>query len=265
MGDGYVRTGVKDGIATITFHHPKSNSLPGAILRAMAAAIDEAGANRDVRVIVLRSDGDPDKPGQAKVFCSGASFDELLAIDDEKKGLEFFSGFAQVINAIRKAPCFVIGRIQGKTVGGGVGLAAACDVSYAHESANARLSELAIGIGPFVVGPAVERRIGSSAFGLMSISPTTWRDAKWCLEHGLYAATFPTVPQVDQAVDDHARELASYSPEAMHELKKVLWKGTEDWDRLLIERAAISGRLVLSEFTSRAIRGFKSKAESRKS
>lgn len=255
MADGYVRTGVKDGIATITFHHPKSNSLPGGILRAMAAAISEAGSNREVRAIILRSDGD-------KVFCSGASFDELLAIDDAKKGLEFFSGFALVINAIRKAPCFVIGRIHGKAVGGGVGLAAACDASYAHESASARLSELAVGIGPFVVGPAVERRVGVSAFGLMSISPATWRDAKWCLERGLYAAVYPTVPQVDQAVDDHARELASYSPEAMHELKKALWKGTEDWDRLLIERAAISGRLVLSEFTSKAIRGFKAKAKS---
>ncbi len=256
MNDGYVKHAVADGIATVTFHHPKSNSLPGHVLRDLADAITRMGADPAVRVIVLRSDGD-------KAFCAGASFDELLTIDTAAKGLAFFSGFALVINAIRTAPCLVIGRVHGKAVGGGVGLAAACDVSYAHSGSSARLSELAIGIGPFVVGPAVERKVGTGAFGFMSFTPAAWRDADWCRQSGLYQAVFATVEELDQAVDAHARELAGYSPDAMRDLKRVLWRGTEDWDSLLAERAATSGRLILSDFAMNAINRFKAEAAKR--
>ena len=250
MSDGYVNSEVKDGIATVTFHHPKSNSLPGHILRGMAQAIEQCGKDPQVRVIILRSEGD-------KAFCAGASFDELVAIEDEAKGLEFFSGFALVINAIRKAPVFVIGRIHAHCVGGGVGLAAAVDFALAHEEATARLSELAIGIGPFVVGPAVERKVGAGAFGLMSATPATRRDSHWCERHGLFSELFSHAGTLDIRLNELAHELAAYSPEAMAELKRVMWRGTEDWDRLLAERAAISGRLVLSEFTRNAIAKFK--------
>lgn len=255
MNEGHVKTDIADGIATVTFHHPKSNSLPAAILSALARNIEEAGANKDVRVIVLRSEGE-------KAFCAGASFDELVAIDSEAAGLRFFNGFALVINAIRTVPCFVIGRVQCKAVGGGVGLAAAVDVCYSHRSASVKLSELAIGIGPFVVGPAVERKIGAG-FGLMSITPATWRTAEWAEKHGMYAAVLDTVEELDAAVDAHAKELSTYSPEAMAELKKVMWRGTEDWGTLLPERAAVSGRLVLSEFTREAIAEFKRKVAAR--
>lgn len=248
--EGYVRTDIAEGIATITFHHPKSNSLPAAVLSALARNLTDAGTNKDVRVIVLRSDGD-------KAFCAGASFDELVAIDSESAGLEFFNGFARVINAIRQVRCFVIGRVQGKAVGGGVGLAAAVDICYAHQSAAVKLSELAIGIGPFVVGPAVERKIGNGAFGYMSATPAAWQTAEWALQKGLYAELYPTMDALDKAVDAHARELAAYSPEAMAELKKIMWSGTDNWGTLLPERAAVSGRLVLSEFTRQAIAAFK--------
>jgi len=256
MSDGYVKTSTEGGIATVTFHHPKSNSLPGHILRGMADAISAAGKDPDVRVIVLRSDGD-------KAFCAGASFDELVAINDAATGLTFFSGFAHVINAIRKAPVLVIGRIHAHTVGGGVGLACAVDIAYAHDKASARLSELAIGIGPFVVGPAVERKVGPGTFGLLSASPALRREADWCVERGMYAEAFPTIEALDARIEAHTKELAAYSPEAMAELKQVMWKGTEDWDDLLIERAAISGRLVLSAFTRNAIARFKAEAAKR--
>lgn len=252
MEEGYVHTTISGGIATVTFHHPKSNSLPSKVLTALAGNIAEAGADEAVRVIVLRSEGD-------KAFCAGASFDELTAISSEADGLAFFNGFALVINAIRTAPCLVLGRVQSKAVGGGVGLAAAVDVCYAHEGASLRLSELAIGIGPFVVGPAVERKVGTSAFGLLSTTPATWRTAEWALHHGLYAECFTTVEALDAAVNAHARELAACSREAMAELKQMLWRGTGDWGRLLPERAAISGRLVLSDFTREAIAEFKRK------
>ncbi|MBK9287152.1 MAG: enoyl-CoA hydratase/isomerase family protein [Flavobacteriales bacterium] len=250
MNDGYVKSEVIDGIATVTFHHPKSNSLPGHVLRSMAQAIEDAGRNSDVRVIILRSDGE-------KAFCAGASFDELASIDSKEQGLTFFSGFALVINAIRKAPVLVIGRIHSHTVGGGVGLACAVDIAYAHESASARLSELAIGIGPFVVGPAVERKVGTGLFGLLSATPATRRSSAWCEQHGLYAEVFPTIEALDERINAHAKELVAYSPEAMADLKKVMWTGTEDWDTLLTERAAVSGRLVLSDFTRSAIAAFK--------
>ncbi|HMU13317.1 MAG: enoyl-CoA hydratase/isomerase family protein [Bacteroidetes bacterium] len=248
--DGHVKTSTEGGIATITFHHPKSNSLPGHVLRGMAQAIGDAGKRSDVRVIILRSEGD-------KAFCAGASFDELVAIDNKEKGLEFFSGFAHVINAIRKAPVLVIGRIHSHCVGGGVGLACAVDIAYAHESASARLSELAVGIGPFVVGPAVERKVGTGTFGLLSATPAMRRSAAWCEQRGMYAEVFTTVEDLDARIDAHAKELAAYSPEAMAELKNVMWSGTEHWDNLLTERAAISGRLVLSDHTRNAIAKFK--------
>ncbi len=250
IDDGEVKSTIADGIATVSFHHPKSNSLPGHVLQAMATAITQAGVDRSVRVIILRSEGE-------KAFCAGASFDELVAINSERKGTEFFTGFANVINAIRKVSVFVIGRIHSHTVGGGVGLACAVDIAYAHEKASARLSELAIGIGPFVVGPAVERKTGPANFGLLSATPATRRSAQWCEANGIYSEIFPTIEALDEAITAHAKELASYSPDAMAELKKIMWRGTEDWDDLLSERAAISGRLVLSEFTRNAIAGFK--------
>ena len=256
MNDGYVRHTIAEGVATVTFHHPKSNSLPGHILRSMAEAIEACGHDPSVRVIVLKSEGD-------KAFCAGASFDELVAIDSPEQGLAFFSGFALVINAIRKAPVMVIGRIHAHTVGGGVGLACAVDVAYAHQDASARLSELAVGIGPFVVGPAVERKVGTGAFGLLSITPAMRRDAQWCLAHGMFAEIFPTTEALEARVEAHAKELASYSAEAMADLKKVMWRGTEDWDQLLLERAAISGRLVLSEHTRAAIAKFKAQTAGR--
>lgn len=256
MSDGYVKTTAANGIATVTFHHPKSNSLPGHILRGMAEAITAAGHAPETRVIILRSDGD-------KAFCAGASFDELVAIEDESRGLEFFSGFAHVINAIRTVPVFVIGRIHSHCVGGGVGLACAVDIAYAHSGASARLSELAVGIGPFVVGPAVERKVGTGHFGLLSATPATRRSAQWCEQHGIYAEVHDSIEALDDRISAHAKELAAYSPEAMADIKRVLWNGTEDWNDLLIERAKVSGRLVLSDFTRNAIAKFKAEAAKR--
>lgn len=249
--EAYVRTEVDDrGIGTVEFFHPASNSLPGHMLRGLAAAISDAGTRDDIRVIVLKSGGD-------RAFCAGASFDELVAISNEDEGLHFFSGFAMVINAIRTCPKFVIGRVQGKTVGGGVGLAAAADHCFATQFASVKLSELAVGIGPFVVGPAVERKLGVSGMATLAIDAKSWKSAQWAANHGLYSEVFDTAEALDEAVDRLAADLASSHPEAMTELKRVLWEGTEHWGDLLNERAAISGRLVLSDFTRNAIAAFK--------
>jgi methylglutaconyl-CoA hydratase len=250
--EGHVKSSIASGICTITFFHPQSNSMPGALLRQLAEEINKAGEYKHVRVIVLQSEGE-------KAFCAGASFDELISIKDYESGKLFFSGFAMVINAIRKAPKFVIARVQGKAVGGGVGIASAADYTLALNTASVKLSELAVGIGPFVVGPAVERKIGNAAFAALSINATEWQSAQWANEKGLYADVFETIQQLDEAVIKLAAQLANSNPEAMMELKKVCWKGTEHWDTLLLERAEISGRLVLSEFTINAINKFKSK------
>lgn len=252
MAEAYVRTENHKGIATIEFFHPQSNSLPAKILGDLAAAIVHAGEDPSTIVIVLRSAGE-------KVFCSGASFDELVAIKTEKEGLAFFSGFARVINAMRTCPRFIIGRIQGKCVGGGVGLAAAVDYAIAAEGADVKLSELAVGIGPFVVGPVVERKIGVSAFSQLAIDAAMWRNADWARRKGLFAELHPNPEDMDESVKRLANTLAHSSPEAMAEIKKVAWKGTENWDTLLIERAMISGRLVLGDFTRNAIEKFKTK------
>ncbi len=250
MSTQKISSEISNGVATITFFHPQSNSLPGILLRELAGAITAAGANKEAKVIVLKSEGD-------KAFCAGASFDELISINDLETGTYFFSGFAAVINAIRKAPKFVIARVQGKAVGGGVGLASAADYTIAHINASIKLSELAVGIGPFVVGPAVERKMGTSAFTQLSIDATSWKDASWAREKGLYTDLYETLEELDQAVDKLANTLATSNPEAMMLLKKAFWLGTEHWDVLLAERAGMSGRLVLSDFTRNAIEGFK--------
>ena len=247
----FVQTEVDDrGIGIITFYHPASNSLPGNILRQLTDQIHDAGSNSKIRVIVLKSGGD-------RAFCAGASFDELMAVSNEQEGLSFFSGFALVINAIRTCPKLVIGRVQGKTVGGGVGLAAAVDHCLATKFAAVKLSELAVGIGPFVVGPAVERKLGVSGMAALAVDARSFKSAEWAANRGSYAEVFPTVEELDQAVDRLASELASSNPDAMAHLKRTLWEGTEHWDALLNERAGISGRLVLSEFTRNAIASFK--------
>jgi len=247
---GAVETSIENGIATITFSHPKSNSLPGKVLRQLAETITELGGNDAAKVIVLKSAGE-------RAFCAGASFDELLSIEDYPTGKEFFMGFARVINAARKCPKFIIGRVQGKAVGGGVGMASAVDYCLATEHALVKLSELAIGIGPFVVGPAVERKVGSGPFSQLAINATVWQSAQWAKEKGLYADIFTTVEELDTAVAELAGKLAASNPEAMDLLKKAAWKGTEDWDQLLESRAEMSGKLVLSEFTTNAIGQFK--------
>ena len=251
--EGKVESKIEAGIATVTFFHPQSNSLPGSLLRKLAAEIESAGKNSEAKVIVLKSEGE-------KTFCAGASFDELVAIDSLEKGKEFFSGFAAVINAMRKAPKFVIARVQGKAVGGGVGVASAADYTLAHESASVKLSELAVGIGPFVVGPAVERKMGTSAFTQLSINASEWQTASWAKEKGLYADVFSSMTELDSAIYVLSDKLSKSNPEAMSMLKKVFWKGTENWDTLLIERAEMSGKLVLSGFTRNAITKFKTGA-----
>ncbi|MFZ9587119.1 MAG: enoyl-CoA hydratase/isomerase family protein [Crocinitomicaceae bacterium] len=241
-----------DGLGTITFGHPMSNSLPGKILRKLAETITEAGQNEAVKVILLRSQGE-------RAFCAGASFDELISIEDLETGHHFFSGFALVINACRKCPKLIIGRVQGKAVGGGVGLASSVDYCFATTRAEVKLSELAVGIGPFVVGPAVERKIGLAAMSELAINATEWRSAQWAKEKGLYTDIFEDAETMDQEMNRLIRQLLQSNPEAMMELKRIFWQGTENWDQLLLERASISGRLVLSDFTRNAISAFKAK------
>ncbi|HKK39029.1 MAG TPA: enoyl-CoA hydratase/isomerase family protein [Cryomorphaceae bacterium] len=240
----------ENGIGTIEFFHPASNSLPGAILKSLADTIADAGSDEDIRVIVLKSTGN-------RAFCAGASFDELMSIDNEAVGKEFFMGFARVINAMRKAPKFIIGRVQGKTVGGGVGLASSVDYCFATQHASIKLSELAIGIGPFVVGPAVERKVGVSGMSQLTIDATGWRSPEWAQSHGLFAHVFESTDEMDARITELAEQLAKSNPEAMAALKQNFWLGTENWDRLLEERAAMSGRLVLSDFTRNSISAFK--------
>ena len=250
--EGYVKSETHAGITTIEFFHPQSNSLPAKILEALTKEIHFAGTHDETKVIILKSAGE-------KSFCSGASFDELIEIKTEAEGLRFFSGFAHVINAMRKCPKLIIARIQGKCVGGGVGLAAAADYAIATHNAEIKLSELAIGIGPFVVGPAVERKIGTAAFSALAIDAATWRNSEWAKRKGLFAEVHENIENMDESISKLANTLAHSNPHAMAELKKVFWKDTFHWDVLLTERAAISGKLILSNFSKEAIKKFKTK------
>lgn len=247
---GLLLTSIENKIATLEFSHPASNSFPAELLRNLTNEINSLSTHPDVLVLVIKSQG-------TSVFCAGASFDELMAITNQKEGEAFFAGFANLINAMRKCPKLIVGRIQGKAVGGGVGIAAACDYALATKQASIKLSELAIGIGPFVIEPAVSRKIGKTALSEMTLAAHEWKTADWAKEKGLYANTFETIELLDEALDEFSSRLASFNPEALFEIKKILWEGTDHWDELLKERAAISGRLVLSDFTKKALNQFK--------
>ena len=247
---GSISISIDASIATIEFGHPASNSFPSSLLHELTQTIETVGNDPEVMVLVLKSQG-------TAAFCAGASFDELLAVTTEAEGKTFFSGFAHLINAMRKCPKIIVGRVQGKAVGGGVGIAAACDYVLATQEANIKLSELAIGIGPFVIEPAVSRKIGKTALAELSLAAGEWKSAAWAKEKGLYANTFETIEKLDDALSILTRQLASYNPEALAEMKKVLWDGTSHWDTLLLDRAAITGTLVISEVTKKALAAFK--------
>ncbi|MGV6832411.1 MAG: enoyl-CoA hydratase/isomerase family protein [bacterium] len=250
MTQPYVKQTIDNGVGTIEFFHPAHNSLPGNILAELAETITQAGSNDDIKVIVLKSGGD-------RTFCAGASFKELININDAETGRIFFSGFANVINAMRKCPKFIIGRVQGKTVGGGVGLASATDYCMATKFAAIKLSELNVGIGPFVVGPAVQRKLGLSGMSQIAIDANSFYPAEWAKQKGLFTQVYESTEELDEAVKSFAENLCTYNLDAMKDMKQMFWKGTEDWDNLLAERAAISGRLVLSDFTKETLKRFK--------
>jgi methylglutaconyl-CoA hydratase len=246
---GYVKSVEAGGIRTIEFFHPSHNSLPSNLLEDLRSAIHDAGKDNGTKVIVLKSSGD-------RTFCAGASFNELASISDAVTGKTFFMGFAYLINAIRRCPKIVIGRVQGKAVGGGVGLASACDYTMGTKYASIRLSELAVGIGPFVIGPAVERKVGVSAFSHMALNATEWQTAGWAKQKGMYTEAFETTKQLDEYIEHFTSILVKSNPEALRLLKKVFWEGCENWDELLAERAEMSGNLVLSDFSKNAIQSF---------
>ena len=251
MNESYVKLTIKNNIGEVEFCNPSHNALPSVLLQDLVTKIEEAGDNKDVKVVVLKSAGD-------RTFCAGASFNELISISDMATGKAFFSGFANVINAMRKCPKLIIGRIQGKAVGGGVGLAAACDYTLATKYAAIKLSELSIGIGPFVIEPAVSRKMGQSSMSEMTINAEQFYDATYAKTNKLYANVFETLEALDEAVLELATKLSSYNPEALANMKQVLWSEYSHWDKLLIDRALISGTLVLSDFTKKKLAGFSS-------
>lgn len=247
--NGTLITTFADTVATLEFGHPASNSFPSDLLNRLAKELDNLSSNPKISIIILKSSGD-------KAFCAGASFEELLAVSNQEEGTLFFSGFAHVLNAMRRCSKLIIGRIHGKAVGGGVGIVAACDYTFATIESNLKLSELEIGIGPFVIEPAVTRKIGKAAMGEMTMD-TEWRTAVWANQNGLFSKVFANQKTLDIELIAFAKKLSHYNPEALKELKKTLWIGTENWDTLLYERAAISGKLVLSEFAKSALSPFK--------
>lgn len=248
--DGSLYTHIENGIGIVEFGHPASNSFPSVLLARLEKEILKLSEDDSAKIILLKSEGE-------KAFCAGASFNELVAINDMQSGKLFFSGFANVINAMRKCKKLIVGRVQGKTVGGGVGLVAACDYAMATEAAAIKLSELSIGIGPFVIAPAVERKIGTGALAELTLAAHEWKNAYWAQEKGLYAKVLENIHELDKELEVFTEKLASYNPEALYEMKKIFWKGTDHWSELLLENAAISGELVLSEFTKKALEKFK--------
>lgn len=242
----YVKSSTSNKVGTIEFFHPSHNALPADLIQDIVCQIHEMGMNKSVNVIILRSGGD-------RTFCAGANFDELMAIENEREGFNFFMGFANIINAIRTCPKLVIGRIQGKAVGGAVGIASAVDYCFATKFAAIRLSEINIGIGPFVIGPAVERAVGCSTFRHMTLNPDTFFSPEWAMEKGVFDEVYDSIEEMDKAISSFALNLATKSPESLQEVKTMFWQNTGHWEDLMRERASVSGRLVLSEYTKQKL------------
>ncbi len=250
--DGVIKTSIEKNIATVSFFHPASNSFPSLLLANLTQELNVLSKSDAVNLIILKSEGNG-------AFCAGASFDELLEVSNLEEGRLFFSGFANVINAMRSCSKIIIGRVHGKAVGGGVGIISACDYVFATNNASTKLAELAIGIGPFVIEPAVSRKIGKTAMTEMTLAAIEWKNAEWSLNKGLFTQLFNSLDELDSSLNNFALNLASYNPEALVEMKKAIWEGTENWSTLLYERAEISGKLVLSDFTKNALQKFKTK------
>ena len=248
---GTIFTHIDHYIATVTFSHPKSNSFPSELLQKLVDTFNRLSDDDSVKVIVLQSEGD-------KAFCAGASFDELLTVTTLEEGKRFFSGFATLINSMRKCSKLIIGRAQGKSVGGGIGILAACDYVFATEAADIKLSELSIGLGPFVIAPALERKMGVSALSDLSLNAKSWKTAYWAEKKGLFNTVFENKRDLDNGIDILTHQLSQYNPEALHDIKKMFWEGTEHWDELLYQRAETSGKLALSDFTKKALANFRS-------
>lgn len=248
--NGTLYTSIQNGIATLEFGHPQANSFPLELLLRFEKELEIISQNTEIKIVILKSEGDA-------IFCAGASFNELSQIDSVEKGNEFFSGFARVINAMRRCSKLIIGRAQGKSVGGGVGLLSACDYVFATESASIKLSEISLGIGPFVIAPAVERKMGVAALSELTLTPDQWKNAYWAEKKGLYARVFETIAEMDKEIQYFAEKLSSYPLSSLEEIKKIFWKNTENWETLLFENAKISGRLILSDFSKQALQKLK--------
>jgi methylglutaconyl-CoA hydratase len=237
--NAFVISEIKNSISIITFGTPKSNSLPGEILEKLAQTILDEGSKNEVKAILLKSDGD-------KSFCAGASFDELLEIEELEKSKIFFGGFAKVLNAMRNCGKLVIVRVQGKTTGGGVGIACAADYCFATEEAAMALTELNLGIGPFVIGPFVERKVGKSAYSAMSID-ADFRSADWCEKHDVYHSVSENIEIMDVEINAFMEKLSTRSSDALALIKKVSWEGTEHFEQLMPERILMSASLILED------------------
>ncbi len=239
MNKGFVNQEIKNNISEITFGTQKSNSLPGEILELLAETILESGKDQSVKAILLKSEGE-------KAFCAGASFDELLEIEELEKSKIFFGGFAKVLNAMRSCGKLVIVRVQGKTTGGGVGIACAADYCFATKDSAMALTELNLGIGPFVIGPFVERKVGKSAYSAMSID-ADFRSADWCEKHDVYHSVSENISEMDEEIKAFMEKLSTRSSEALALIKKVSWEGTEHFAQLMPERILMSASLILED------------------
>ncbi len=245
----FVTSEIRNSISEITFGTPKSNSLPGEILEKLAQTILIEGKKEEVKAILLKSEGE-------KVFCAGASFDELLEIDELEASKKFFGGFAKVLNAMRSCGKIVVVRVQGKTTGGGVGIACGADYCFATKNAALALTEINLGIGPFVIGPYVERKIGKSQFSAMAID-ADFRSAEWAEQHNIYHSVSETIAEMELKLGIFLDKLSARSDEALALIKKVSWEGTEHFEELMPERIHMSASLILEDSAKENIQKIK--------
>lgn len=248
--NGSLHSRISKGIATIEFGHPKANSLTSALLEGLMQEFNSLSENDKVSLILLKSKGEG-------AFCAGASFDELLQIDNLTDATHFFNGFANVFLAMRNCKKPIVGQIQGKATGGGVGLIAACDYTLATENAWIRLPELAIGIAPFVIAPVLIRKIGTTALNEMYMTPNLWKESHWAQRYNLYTQVLKNIKELNEQTAHFTENLAKINSNVLAEMKQITWKNTENWSEELHKNATLSAKFLLSEETKSILMNFK--------
>lgn len=203
-----------NGVMQITMSRPELfNAFDEAMIAELDASFDQLVADDSVRVIVLA--------GEGKHFSAGADLKwmQRASLESREWNLADARRFAAMLGKIDACPKPTLARVQGAALGGGVGLACACDVAIAGDNASFAISEAKFGILPAVIGPYLTNAVGKRHARRLALTMTRIRAAE-ALSLGLVHQV-TAVDDLDSAVDACLQELLAGGPQAQREIKSL--------------------------------------------